>query len=67
MTRYFVRKKTGAREDLRAGLAAGALATTVAAVAFYLVRLFLSREAMGPDDEAGGTELSADHAAGDGN
>jgi len=44
MTRYFRRTDPGPGENLRAGLVAGALATTVAAVSFYLVRLFLSRE-----------------------
>jgi hypothetical protein len=48
MTRYYRRKKTGAGEDIRAGLVAGALATMVAGVSFYLVRIFLSREALEP-------------------
>ncbi|MGD2122979.1 MAG: hypothetical protein PVJ76_14595 [Gemmatimonadota bacterium] len=49
MTRYYRRKKAGSGENLRAGLVAGALATSVAAVSFYLARLFLSREVMEPD------------------
>ncbi len=48
MTRYFRRKKTGTGENIRAGLVAGALATMVAGVSFYLVRIFLSREALEP-------------------
>ena len=48
MTKYYRRKQVGTQENLRAGLISGALATTVAAATFYLVRLFLSREAMEP-------------------
>jgi hypothetical protein len=53
MTRYYRRTDPGAGENLRAGLVAGALATTVAAVSFYLVRLFLSREPLEPLDSKG--------------
>ena len=48
MTRYYRRKQAGTQENLRAGLVAGALATTVAAASFYLVRVFLSREPLEP-------------------
>ncbi len=44
MTEYYRRKEPGRGENLRAGLVAGGLAATVAAVTFYFVRLFLSRE-----------------------
>ena len=58
MTRYYRRKKTGPKENLRAGLIAGALATSVAAVSFYLTRIFLSREAMEPVEGEGPPEHS---------
>ena len=48
MTRYYRRKETGRKENLGAGLVAAGLATTVAAVSFYLVRIFLSREPLDP-------------------
>jgi hypothetical protein len=58
MTRYYRRKEPGAAENLRAGLVAGALATTVAAVSFYFVRLFLSKEPLEPRSEvAAGSEM----------
>ena len=44
MTRYYRRKEAGSGENLRAGLVAGGLAAAVAAVSFYFVRIFLSRE-----------------------
>ena len=44
MSRYFRRKEPGSGENLRAGLVAGGLAAAVAAVSFYFVRIFLSRE-----------------------
>jgi hypothetical protein len=58
MTRYYRRKKAGSSENLRAGLVAGALATSVAAISFYLARLFLSKEAMEPADLHGSTDRS---------
>ncbi|MFH1766320.1 MAG: hypothetical protein ABIF09_19225 [Gemmatimonadota bacterium] len=48
MSRFYRRTKPGLGENLRAGLVAGALAGTVAAVSFYLVRLFLAREPLEP-------------------
>jgi hypothetical protein len=58
MTRYYRRKEPGAGENFRAGLVAGALATAVAAVSFYFVRLFLSREPLEPrGEEAAGAEM----------
>jgi hypothetical protein len=44
LTRFYRRKQPGAKENLGAGLLALGLATGVAAVSFYLVRLFLARE-----------------------
>ncbi len=44
MSRFYRRTKPGPGENLRAGLVAGGLAATVAAVSFYLARLFLARE-----------------------
>ena len=44
MTRFYRRKEPGPRETLGAGLLALGLATGVAAVSFYFVRLFLARE-----------------------
>ena len=44
MSRFYRRTKPGPQENLRAGLVAGGLAATAAAVSFYLVRLFLARE-----------------------
>ena len=51
MTRYYRRKEAGRRENLGAGLVAAGLATTVAAVSFYLVKIFLSREPLDPVGE----------------
>lgn len=48
MSRYYRRMEPGAGENLRAGLVAGALAAATAAVSFYFVRLFLSREPLDP-------------------
>ncbi len=53
MTRYYRRKETGRKEDLAAGLVAAGVATTVAAISYYLVRIFLSREPLGPIETAG--------------
>jgi hypothetical protein len=56
MSRFYKRTRPGLGENLRAGLAAGGLAATVAAVSFYLVRLFLAREPLeplSPDDQGG--------------
>jgi len=61
MTRYYRRTKPGLDENLRAGLVAGGIAATVAAVSFYLVRLFLAREPLDPlpstDPEEGFAEI----------
>jgi hypothetical protein len=48
MSRFYRRTRPGLGENLRAGLVAGGLAATVAAVSFYLVRLFLAREPLEP-------------------
>lgn len=48
MSRYYRRTKPGPGENLRAGLVAAGVAATVAAVSFYLVRLFLAREPLEP-------------------
>jgi len=50
MSRYYRRVDPGPGENLRAGLVAGAVAGSVAAVSFYLVRLFLAREPLEPLD-----------------
>jgi hypothetical protein len=44
LTRYFRRIRPSPKDNLGAGLVAAGLAATVAAVAFYFVRLFLARE-----------------------
>jgi hypothetical protein len=53
LTRFYRRKKPGPREDLGAGLVAFGLAAGVAAVSFYLVRLFLAREPMEELEDGG--------------
>lgn len=44
MSRYYRRREPGKKENLQAGLMAAGLAAAAAAVSFYFVRLFLSRE-----------------------
>ena len=44
MSRYYRRTEPGPGENLRAGLIAGGMAAAVAAVSFYFVRIFLTRE-----------------------
>lgn len=59
MSRYYRMKKPGPTENLRAGLVAGGIAAAVAAVSFYLTRVFMSREPLeplelsGPEDQPG--------------
>lgn len=58
MRRRYVRTEPGRKENLAAAVVSGALATGVGLVAFYLVRLLLARDAVGPsgadeDQEAG--------------
>ncbi len=53
MSRYYRMKEPGRRENLRAGLVAGGVAAAVAAVSFYLTRLFVSREPLEPLDSSG--------------
>ena len=48
MSRYYRRTTPGLRENLTAGLVAAGLTAGVAAVSFYLVRLFLAREPLDP-------------------
>jgi hypothetical protein len=48
VTRFYRRTTPGLRENLAAGLVAAGLAAGVAAVSFYLVRLFLAREPLDP-------------------
>ena len=48
MSPYYRRTTPGPRENLTAGLVAGGLAAGVGALAFYLVRIFLARESLGP-------------------
>jgi hypothetical protein len=49
-------KKPGPAENLRAGLVAGGIAATAAAVSFYLARVFMSREWLEPLDHSGTEE-----------
>jgi hypothetical protein len=56
MSRYYRMKEPGRRENLRAGLVAGGVAAAVAAVSFYLTRLFVSREPLEPLDSSGSEE-----------
>lgn len=67
MTRYYRRRRPGARETAVSAAVAAALAAGVGAVTFYLVRLFLSRERLGPppplpsdEDGAGALEPAED-------
>lgn len=68
MTRYYRRRRPGARETAVSAAAAAALAAGVGAVTFYLVRLFLSRERLGlppslpssDEDGAGGLDPAED-------
>ena len=48
MSRFYRMKKPGPGENLRAGLVAGGIAATAAAVSFYLARVFMSRELLEP-------------------
>lgn len=48
MSVYYRRTTPGARENLGAGMAAFGVAAGVAAVTFYLTRLFLAREPFSP-------------------
>jgi hypothetical protein len=48
MSRFYRRRPPGPRENLGAALVATGLALGVATVSFYLVRTFLSREALEP-------------------
>jgi hypothetical protein len=48
MSRYYRLKKPGPPENLKAGLVAGGIAATAAALSFYLVRVFLAREPLEP-------------------
>jgi len=48
MSGFYRRTKPGPGVNLRAGLVAGGVAATAAAVSFYVVRLFLAREPLDP-------------------
>ena len=50
MSRFYRRTDPGTRENVGAGLAAFGVAAGAAAVTFYLVRIFLAREPLGPFD-----------------
>jgi len=68
MSRYYRMKKPGPNENLKAGLVAGGIAAAVAAVSFYLTRVFMSREALEPLDSPqapGPTDTSAIGKQGD--
>lgn len=56
MSRYYRMKNPGPAENLKAGLVAGGLAATVAAVAFYLTRVIVSRERLEPLEPSGTKE-----------
>ncbi len=67
MSRFFLRRTPGVEENLAAGIVAAGLAAGVAALSFYLVRLYLAREPMeplptrvaGPDTSTGTEEEPA--------
>jgi len=44
VSRYYRKRKTGRKESVQAGLAAGALAAAAGAVAYYFFKVLLSRE-----------------------
>ncbi len=48
MSRFYRRTKPGLKDNLEAGILAAGLAAGVAAVSFYFVRLFRSREPLEP-------------------
>ena len=48
MSRYYRRTEPSSRDNLGAGVLAAGLAAGVAAVSFYLTRLFLAREPLDP-------------------
>jgi hypothetical protein len=50
MSGFYRRTNPGIRENAGAGLAAFGVAAGAAAVTFYLVRIFLAREPLGPFD-----------------
>lgn len=51
MTRHYRRRRPGTRETIKAAAVAAGAAAGVAAVTFYLTRVFLSREPLpGPRD-----------------
>lgn len=56
MSVYYRRRSPGTRVNLGAGLLALGAATGVAAVTFYLVRLFLAREPLATGVPEGGPE-----------
>jgi len=59
MTRFYRRRPPERRETTGAALVAAGLALGVAAVSFYLVRTFLSREALEPLTKPGEREGGA--------
>jgi hypothetical protein len=67
MSRFYRRKEPGPAENLRAGLVAGGIAATVAAVSFYLARVFMSREWLEPLDPSGAEEDPETRTRGGGN
>ena len=52
----WIRLRPGRRETVGAALASGAVAACVGAVTFYLARLFLSREPIGPAEPDDSTD-----------
>jgi hypothetical protein len=51
MSRYYRRIEGGRKTSIQAGLVAGGIAAAVGAVSYYMVRLILSREPLGPVPE----------------
>jgi len=59
MTPRYLRVEPDRKETLSAAVASGMLALGVGVVAFYLMRLFLSREAVSPAGDTDRTDLGA--------
>lgn len=65
MSPLYRRTRPGARENLGAGLISAGLALGVAAVSFYLVRIFLAREPFEPLPPAAGSKGGTGGTPGD--
>jgi hypothetical protein len=64
MSPYYRRRKPGLKENLEAGVLAAGLAAGVAAVTFYLGRLFLARDPLWPlgAESSGESPRPGDHS-----